>query len=134
VPFKEMPQLDKVTWFSQIFWFLVVFLSFYFVMLFCVLPTVAASLKLRAKKLGKLSAVRNTFSSDKQGQIYKQMVHNSLFVFPTHVLTVKQEIDIFVLKLSVFLKDNLNFKKVVKDSSRLLFLVRFMQEEIKKNA
>lgn len=44
-----MPQFDKVTFFNQIFWFLLLFLTFYFVILKSLLPVLAASLKTRKK-------------------------------------------------------------------------------------
>ena len=44
-----MPQFDKITFFNQIFWFLVTFLGFYFVVLKSLLPVLAASLKTRKK-------------------------------------------------------------------------------------
>nr|AGH24351.1 ATP synthase F0 subunit 8 [Reclinomonas americana ATCC 50283] len=46
-----MPQLDKVTFFSQYFWLLIFFLTFYFFVLKVVLPTVVTIFKLRKKKL-----------------------------------------------------------------------------------
>nr|AGH24418.1 ATP synthase F0 subunit 8 [Reclinomonas americana ATCC 50284] len=46
-----MPQLDKVTFFSQYFWLLIFFLTFYFFVLKIVLPTVVTIFKLRKKKL-----------------------------------------------------------------------------------
>lgn len=44
-----MPQFDKITFFNQIFWFLVTFLGFYFIVLKSLLPILAASLKTRKK-------------------------------------------------------------------------------------
>jgi len=129
-----MPQLDKVTWFSQIFWFLVVFAFFYFVMVYLILPTIAASLKLRSKQLAKIDIGQRATASLKNEQLYAKLVKASLFLYPQTTFNVKTEITLFVLKLSGFLKENVFFKSVTKDTSRLLVLVRFMQEEIKKNA
>lgn len=50
-----MPQLDKVTFFSQYFWLLIFFLTFYFFVLKIVLPTVVTIFKLRKKKLEAMS-------------------------------------------------------------------------------
>ena len=46
-----MPQLDKVTFFSQYFWLLIFFLAFYFFVLKIVLPTIVTIFKARKKKL-----------------------------------------------------------------------------------
>lgn len=50
-----MPQFDKITFFNQIFWFLLAFLSFYFVILKGLLPVLAASLKTRKKIVNFIS-------------------------------------------------------------------------------
>lgn len=44
-----MPQFDKVTFFNQIFWVLLVFFSFYFVLLKQILPSLLMSVKTRKK-------------------------------------------------------------------------------------
>lgn len=68
-----MPQFDKITFFNQIFWFLLAFLSFYFVLLKGLLPVLAASLKTRKKIIhfissassasGELSSKRTYFKN-----------------------------------------------------------------------
>ena len=45
-----MPQLDVVTYFSQVFWVLFVFLFFYTVVLKQLLPLIARVVKVRSKK------------------------------------------------------------------------------------
>jgi hypothetical protein len=46
-----MPQFDLITFFTQIFWFNIIFFGFYFLILQAFLPKVAAVLKSRKKKL-----------------------------------------------------------------------------------
>jgi len=46
-----MPQFDKITFFSQIFWLNITFWGFYFIILSTFLPKVAVVLKTRKKKL-----------------------------------------------------------------------------------
>jgi hypothetical protein len=46
-----MPQFDKITFFTQIFWLTLIFFSFYFLILRFFLPKLAAVLKSRKKKL-----------------------------------------------------------------------------------
>jgi len=48
-----MPQFDKITFFNQIFWLILLFCFFYFLLLKKFLPIIATVLKLRAKKLIK---------------------------------------------------------------------------------
>ena len=48
-----MPQFDKVTFFNQIFWLLILFLGFYTIVLKYYLPKASFVLKLRSKKIHK---------------------------------------------------------------------------------
>lgn len=51
-----MPQLDKVTFFSQYLWLVIFFLTFYFFVLKIVLPTIVTIFKTRKKKLDAMAA------------------------------------------------------------------------------
>jgi len=46
-----MPQFDKITFFTQIFWLTIIFFSFYFFTLKVFLPKIATVLKTRKKKI-----------------------------------------------------------------------------------
>lgn len=46
-----MPQFDKITFFTQIFWLTIIFFGFYFLTLRIFIPEIAAVLKTRKKKL-----------------------------------------------------------------------------------
>nr|YP_007890569.1 ATP synthase F0 subunit 8 [Histiona aroides]AGH24063.1 ATP synthase F0 subunit 8 [Histiona aroides] len=46
-----MPQLDKVTFFSQYFWLVIFFLTFYFFVLKIALPTIVTIFKVRKRKI-----------------------------------------------------------------------------------
>lgn len=50
-----MPQLDKVTFFSQYLWLVIFFLSFYFFVLKVVLPTIVTIFKVRKRKLEEIA-------------------------------------------------------------------------------
>jgi hypothetical protein len=52
-----MPQFDSITFFNQIFWFLIVFLSFYFIVLKNLLPVLATTLKTRKKLINYILSV-----------------------------------------------------------------------------
>jgi hypothetical protein len=47
-----MPQFDKITFFSQIFWLMLIFFGFYVLMVHIFIPKLATVLKTRKKKLG----------------------------------------------------------------------------------
>lgn len=57
-----MPQFDKVTFFNQIFWFLLAFLTFYIIILKKLLPVLAVSLKTRRKVVDLIFSASNTTS------------------------------------------------------------------------
>lgn len=47
-----MPQFDKITFFSQIFWLIIIFFGFYILIVHIFIPKLATVLKTRKKKLG----------------------------------------------------------------------------------
>jgi F-type H+-transporting ATPase subunit b len=59
-----MPQLDKVTYFSQFFWLLVFFLSFYVICLKIILPSISTVLKIRTKKIDSMSSEMNVLKEE----------------------------------------------------------------------
>jgi hypothetical protein len=61
-----MPQFDSATFFSQLFWFLLIFYSFYIVIFRSYLPGLTRILKLRRKSLEKASSVDSPFTQEEQ--------------------------------------------------------------------
>lgn len=59
-----MPQLDKITFLSQVFWLLFIFLSFYLIALRFLLPTISQILKIRRKKLESDSKQLTSFKEE----------------------------------------------------------------------
>ena len=57
-----MPQFDKITFFNQIFWTLILFVFFYLILLKGYLPKIAIILKSRLKKLVKSSLLSENSS------------------------------------------------------------------------
>lgn len=51
-----MPQLDKVTFFSQYLWLVIFFLTFYFFVLKIALPTIVTIFKVRKRKIQLMAA------------------------------------------------------------------------------
>jgi hypothetical protein len=49
-----MPQLDKFSFFTQIFWLFVLFFIFYYILVNIFLPNLSSLLKIRYKKLSRL--------------------------------------------------------------------------------
>lgn len=62
-----MPQLDKVTLFSQVFWLLFLYFSFFLVLLKYFLPTFSKLFKIRSFFLNKHKNMDNLFSSRFEG-------------------------------------------------------------------
>jgi len=59
-----MPQFDKITFFNQIFWLLLLFFSFYIILLKTFLPKISSSLKARSKKLLKSNSLANDLNTE----------------------------------------------------------------------
>jgi len=59
-----MPQLDLVSFFSQIFWFLLFFFTFYFIFLNKVVFYFGSCIKIRNKKLIKSSSISTEFKDE----------------------------------------------------------------------
>lgn len=64
--YKVMPQLDIASFFSQIFWLLLVFILFYVVVQKNILPFISRVLKLRHKKLFVSKLIVNTYSQEQE--------------------------------------------------------------------
>lgn len=65
-----MPQFDKITFFNQIFWFLLAFFAFYFFILKSLLPVLAASLKTRKKIVHSILSAGSSFSDQSSKKSY----------------------------------------------------------------
>nr|AML60764.1 ATP synthase F0 subunit 8 [Monodopsis sp. MarTras21] len=65
-----MPQFDKITFFNQIFWFLLTFLGFYFIVLKTLLPVLAASLKTRKKIINYITLAGSSLGESSSKKIY----------------------------------------------------------------
>jgi len=82
-----MPQLDLVSYFSQIFWFLLLFLTFYFLLYNKVIFYLGSCIKIRNKKLIKASSNSDQFSneiinfSNNYNKLFKNSIQTSTFSF-----------------------------------------------------
>nr|YP_009237679.1 ATP synthase F0 subunit 8 [Trachydiscus minutus]AML60688.1 ATP synthase F0 subunit 8 [Trachydiscus minutus] len=79
-----MPQFDKITFFNQIFWLTLSFLSFYFIILKGLLPVLAASLKTRKKLVNYVFSASTSSEVSSKKAYFKNLqkflkVYKSLF-------------------------------------------------------
>lgn len=74
-----MPQLDLLTFFPQFFWSFTFFISFFFFFSYCIIPTIATSIKLRKLKLTKLAYEINKKKDDSSHLLieYENLASNS---------------------------------------------------------
>jgi hypothetical protein len=68
-----MPQFDKITFFNQIFWLTLSFLSFYFILLKGLLPVLASSLKTRKKLVNYVFSASNSSEISPKKSYYKNL-------------------------------------------------------------
>ena len=92
-PFYPMPQFDTFSFFSQLFWVFLGFLFLYLVICFYLLPSLAAILKIRKRKLAQVSSSTDSVS----------LVTDTSFSVSTKIL-----LDGFNSKLSSLSADNNN--------------------------
>lgn len=64
-----MPQLDLLTFTSQMFWFTLVFLGFYLIIMRYLLPTLSTLLKIRSKTLTASSKQVNSLEKEESSVI-----------------------------------------------------------------
>jgi len=81
-----MPQLDSLTYFTQFFWFIIIFITFYIILSNIILPTIATILK-----------VRNLLKSNKSLLDNVQKDNNVLEIISNSNLNLMQN---FIGKLS----------------------------------
>jgi hypothetical protein len=75
-----MPQLDTVTYLSQLFWVLILFGGFYIIVLSDILPSLSTILKARKKKLDQNGDAIQTLASEETttSSSYEAILMNSL--------------------------------------------------------
>jgi hypothetical protein len=92
-----MPQFDKITFFTQIFWLFFFFLGFYLIFLKTFLPKLASVLKVRAKKLQKGVDGVSIFAEEQETTIsgFNNSLENVFSI-------VKNSINIFKEKMLIW--------------------------------
>lgn len=110
-----MPQLDKVTFYSQIFWLLIIFFSLHFVFLKTVLPKIASSLKYRNYIISSYTKVQQETFLERNKLIN---IQKDVFLIPTNKFLLyfsNSELDILMLA-NVTSSNFQNFLYVVNNS------------------
>jgi hypothetical protein len=109
-----MPQLDHFSFFSQVFWVLFFFTTFYFLNLRQTLPAVASILKVRRRVLQKSQDAFDNMQSNKTGSTAES--HTEFFAFTKTFASVSlvSVLGVASVLKSPFVKNSfdLEFKKV----------------------
>ena len=128
-----MPQFDKITFFTQIFWLTLIFFGSYFLILQIFLPKLAAVLKSRKKKLSfgstvvsslnkeKISTVNNRnavlqgFTEKTKGELTSKLLLSVTWLTFRLVKSIKQQLKISQSKYleshqNALVKYNISFK------------------------
>lgn len=87
-----MPQLDKLTFASQVFWLLISFFGLHYLLLRYILPTVAATLKYRHHLLTSVSSAREGLNSGASVDVLglrKDIFSRSSDLFQSHITFYK---------------------------------------------
>jgi len=106
-----MPQFDKITFFTQIFWLILLFFGSYFLILKAFLPKVASVLKSRTKKLFLTSS--RASSLDKE-----------------HILTNSTRNN-FLEDFTLKMRTDLSSKRLSSIGWLTTFTLRFAKQELK---
>lgn len=110
-----MPQLDKITYSSQIFWCLITFSTIYVVLLRNVLPNIAKILKIRKKLINNYEDILNSLKKEKKENIVSNMYANVISTSKDSLESVVKSYDIHTeninnYNLSILLKIIQNVK------------------------
>jgi hypothetical protein len=123
-----MPQLDKFSFSSQIFWLIIIFFSLHYFFLRDVLPRIAASLKYRHHILKSYSGVLNSVSTEKSKILDFQ---RGVFISPirsvqVYLFTTNQYINSLLLKelSNIFLLNLYSSKSIVFDELWRVYKLR----------
>lgn len=125
-----MPQLDHFSFFSQVFWVLFFFTTFYFLNFRQTLPAIASILKVRRRVLQKSQDAFDNMQSNKTGNTVES--HTEFFAFTktfASVSLVSVSGSTGLLK-SLFVKNSFDFefKKVAPKSLALSAFSRFARK------
>ena len=75
-----MPQLDTITYISQLFWTFIVFAVFYAMMVKHILPAISTPIKVRKKKLSSIGSLSSNLGDEKVTTVsaFEYMLSSSL--------------------------------------------------------
>jgi hypothetical protein len=118
--FKMMPQFDIFSFFSQLFWVLIGFSYIYLSLCFYILPAFAATLKVRAKKLGvvntKTQSLEVSTKPDLNSTFFESIASKLSVSFYSDTNSANMSYNFLMIKNEAFLKFNFSllnsFKKI----------------------
>jgi hypothetical protein len=123
-----MPQLDKFSFSSQIFWLIIIFFALHYFFLRDVLPRIAASLKYRHHILKSYAGVLNSVSTEKSKILESQ---RDTFIAPirsvqVYLFITNQYINSLLLKelSNIFLLNLYSSKSMVFDELWRVYKLR----------
>lgn len=120
-----MPQLDKFTFFTQVFYLIVVFFAFYLLATRLVLPRLFAVMRVRRQRLASLEA-RNSFLKENE-QLIKTYETNILANFLNN--SYKSLNNIYVQSLSIDFNEKLRdnwvqaWSQILKSNTRSFVII-----------
>ena len=117
-----MPQFDKITFFTQIFWLFFFFSSFYLIFLKVFLPKLSSVLKARTKKLQKGSEGVANFIEEQNNVIenFNFSIEQISLVVKTSMDESKQKMNFWSKSLLSSLNDK-NLNKSNNSMERILY-------------
>ena len=92
-----MPQFDKITFFTQLFWLFFFFLGFYLVFLKTFLPKLASVLKARVKKLQKGVEGVSIFAEEQEAttSTFNTSLENIFSIVKNSVIVFKEKMSLW---------------------------------------
>ena len=116
-----MPQLDKITFFTQVSWLIIVFFSLYIVLVKFILPKLALILKLRQRSMNKF--LIDGYNFKKEAEINVSTYFEIFYRF-----TIKSNKSLSNLTDKFYLYEEINKIYLLQGSSVAFFNKEFFNE------
>ena len=133
-----MPQLDSLTFVTQIFWVLVLFFTFYAIFLNTVIPSVGKIIKIRRKKIefensqsSKLNDEEEIIRSEYEGLLVKSLIESRQLLSETIKSSLKWYNDsIETTNKTILLNVNKQYLQSIVDLTSKKYLITAPLENI----
>ncbi len=114
-----MPQLDAITFATQIFWLLLLFVSFYFFVLKHILPNILLNLKVRQTALEQLESTNSSLHTESI---------STLENFNKINLNLSQNLNTYLLDLNQLVNKHLQYVNALVTNSKQLYNIQPLVE------